>query len=121
MVVSHYLYFQTNIEGNKLQSSEHFYLMCHPLHPVGSYLSLLVDDGHCVLQLDVVEQAGQENVCHADQTVVLLLIEERVGTFEIGPHHLGEDERGRKSVRLVNKSLVWLQGLPELHRLCANV
>lgn len=54
-----------------------------------SYLSLLVDDGHCVLQLDVVEQAGQENVGHTDQTVVLLFIEERVGTFEIGPHHLG--------------------------------
>lgn len=60
-----------------------------PLHPVFSYLSLLVDDGHCILKLDVVEQAGQEDVGHANQAVVLLLIEERVGTLEIRPHHLG--------------------------------
>lgn len=66
----------------------------------GSYLSLLVDDGHCVLQLDVVEEAGQENVGHADQTVILLLIEERVGALEIGPHHLGRGGRGGE-VRMV--------------------
>lgn len=72
----------------------------------GSYLSLLVDDGHCVLQLDVVEQAGQEHVCHADQTVVLLLVEERVGTLEIGPHHLSDRKR-ENGARLMNESLVW--------------
>ena len=65
-----------------------------------SYLPLLVDDGHCVLQLDVVEQAGQEDVSHADQRVVLLLVEERVGTFEVGPHHLGSRENENNLVRL---------------------
>lgn len=64
------------------------------LHPALTYLSYLVDDGHCVLQLDVVEQAGQENVGHADQTVVLLLVEERVGALEIGPDHLQKDGGG---------------------------
>ena len=64
-------------------------LLCSHLRVASSsYLSLLVDDGHCVLQLDVIEQAGQEDVGHADQTVVLLLIKEWVGTLEIGAHHL---------------------------------
>lgn len=74
-----------------------------------SYLSLLVDDGHCILQLDIVEQAGQENVGHTDQTVVLLFIEERVGTLEIGPHHLYTER-----VRMVmNKSLFDSRCRPE--------
>ena len=60
------------------------------------YLSLLVDDGNGVLQLDVVEEAGQEDVGDADQTVVLLLVEERVGPAQVRAHHLGEgDEGGR--------------------------
>lgn len=53
-----------------------------------SYLSLLVDDGHGILQLDVIEKAGQENIGNSYQTVVLLLIKERVGSFKVGPHHL---------------------------------
>jgi len=59
----------------------------------GAYLALLVDDGHGVLQLDVVEEARQEHVGHPDQTVVLLLVEERVGAFEIGSHHLRKRKR----------------------------
>ena len=58
-----------------------------------SYLSFLVDDGHCICQFDVIEQAGQENVGHANQIVVLLLVKEGVGTFEIGPHHLDEGKK----------------------------
>lgn len=62
------------------------------------YLSFLVDDGHCILQLDIVEQAGQKNVGHANQTVILLLIEEGVGTFEVRSHNLNTDERlGRRN------------------------
>lgn len=60
-----------------------------------SYLSLLVDDWHCILQLDIVKQTGKENIGHADQAVILLLIEERVSTFEVRPHHL-------KTVRVKN-------------------
>lgn len=52
------------------------------------YLPLLVDDGNCILQLDVIEETGQENIGHTDQAVVLLLIEEWIGTLEIGAHHL---------------------------------
>lgn len=64
-----------------------------------TYLSFLVDDGHRVLQLDVVEQAGQENVGHADQTVVLLLVEERVGALEIGPDHLQRESERKNGAR----------------------
>lgn len=53
------------------------------------YLPLLVDDGHCILQLDIIEETGQENIGHADQAVVLLLVEEWVGALEIRAHHLG--------------------------------
>lgn len=62
-----------------------------------SYLSLLVDDWHCILQLDIVKQTGQENIGHTDQTVILLLIEERVSTFEVRPHHL-KTERVKNGV-----------------------
>lgn len=82
---------------------KHVYLNClcvHPLHPVVPYLALLVDDGHCILQLDVVEQASQENIGHTDQTVVLLFIEEWVGTLEIGPHHLQTHRKSKNGVRL---------------------
>lgn len=70
-----------------------------------TYLPLLVDDGHCILQFDVVEQTGQENVGHANQTVVLLLVEEGVGTFEIGPHHLGYRGRSTDVVYTENLTL----------------
>lgn len=56
------------------------------------YLPLLVDDGHCILQLHIVEETGQENIGHTDQAVVLLLIEKGIGSLEIGPHHLQADE-----------------------------
>lgn len=55
------------------------------------YLPLLVDDGHCILQLDVIEETGQENIGHTDQAVVLLLIKEWIGALEIGAHHLRTD------------------------------
>lgn len=55
------------------------------------YLPLLVDDGHRILQLDVIEETGQENIGHTDQAVVLLLIEEWIGALEIGVHHLLTD------------------------------
>lgn len=48
------------------------------------------------MQLDVVEQAGQEDVGHADQTVVLLLVEERVGALEIAPDHLQRKNGARR-------------------------
>lgn len=62
-----------------------------------SYLSLLIDDWHCILQLDIVKQTGQENIGHTDQTVILLLIEERVRTFEVRPHYL-KTERVKNGV-----------------------
>lgn len=57
-----------------------------------SYLPLLVDDGYCVLQLDIIQQTGQEDVRHTDQTVILLLVEERIGTLEVGTHYLRTDK-----------------------------
>lgn len=65
-----------------------------------SYLSLLVDDGHGILQFDVVEQAGQEHVGHTDQTVILLLIEKWVSTFEIRAHHLDQGKGNRAEIWL---------------------
>lgn len=47
------------------------------------YLSFLVNDGHGVLQLHVIKQAGQEDVSHSDQTVIDLLVEERVRSFKV--------------------------------------
>lgn len=55
-----------------------------------AHLSFLVDDGNSVLQLHVVKQAGEEDIGNADQTVVLLLIEERVGSTEVGAQHLSK-------------------------------
>lgn len=55
------------------------------------YLPLLVDDGHCILQLDIMEETGQENIGHTDQAVVFLLIEEWISALEIGAHHLQTD------------------------------
>lgn len=72
--------------------------------PKQSYLSLLVDDGHRVLQFDVVEQTGQEDIGHTDQAVILLLIEKGVGTFEIGAHHLDRGKRKQELVRTYNPS-----------------
>ena len=60
----------------------------------GAYLPLLVDDGNCVLQLDIVEQTPQEDVGHANQTVVLLLVKEWVCPPEIRTHHLGGEDGG---------------------------
>lgn len=50
---------------------------------VTPYLSFLVDDGNGVLQLDVIEEAGEENVGDTDQTVVFLLVKERICSTEI--------------------------------------
>ena len=62
------------------------------------YLPLLVDNGNSILQLDIMEQTGQEDVGHADQTVVLLLVEERVGSPEVRAQHLQEEDTGDVSV-----------------------
>lgn len=58
------------------------------------YLSLLVDDRHRILQLDIVKQTRQEDIGHSDQIVILLLGKERVGTFEVRPHRLETEEYG---------------------------
>ena len=59
---------------------------------VGTHLPLLVDDGYCVLQLDVKEEAGEEDVGYTNQAVVLLLVKEWVSPLEVATHHLrGED------------------------------
>lgn len=47
------------------------------------YLSFLVDDGNSVLQLDVIEKTGKEDVGDADQAVVFLLVKKRVRSAEI--------------------------------------
>lgn len=47
------------------------------------YLSFLVDDGNGVLQLDVIEETGEENIGDADQTVVFLLVKEWICSTEI--------------------------------------
>lgn len=47
------------------------------------YLSFLVDDGNSVLQFDVIEKTGKEDVGDADQTVVFLLVKKRVRSAEI--------------------------------------
>lgn len=53
-----------------------------------SYLSLLVNNGNSVLQLHVVEETGEKHVGHTNQTMVLLFVEERVGSAEVWAHHL---------------------------------
>lgn len=53
-----------------------------------SHLSFLVNDWHSVLQLHVIKQAGQEDISHSDQTVIDLLVEERVCSFKVRTHHL---------------------------------
>lgn len=50
----------------------------------GSYLSLLADDGNCILQLDVMEKALQENVGHPNQVVVFLSLVEWVTDIAVG-------------------------------------
>lgn len=48
-----------------------------------SYLSLLVNNGNSVLQLHVIEETGEKHVGHTNQTMVLLFVEERVGSAEV--------------------------------------
>lgn len=84
--------------------------------PKQSYLSLLVDDGHRVLQFDVVEQTGQEDIGHTDQAVILLLIEKGVGTFEIGAHHLDQGKRKQELVRTYNPSLIHPNICTQVHQ-----
>lgn len=47
------------------------------------YLSLLADDGDSILQFDIMEQALQKDVGHADQVVVLLRLVERVAAVTV--------------------------------------
>lgn len=51
--------------------------------PVTTHLSFLIDDGHCVLQLYVVEKTGEKDVGNTDQTVVFLLVKKRVSPAKI--------------------------------------
>ncbi|KAG7268011.1 hypothetical protein CRUP_025885 [Coryphaenoides rupestris] len=53
------------------------------------------------LDLDVVEEAGQEDVGHADQTVVLLLVKERVGSPQVSRGDLQRDPVLRELVQLL--------------------
>lgn len=48
-----------------------------------THLPLLIDDGNSVLQLHIVEETGKEDIGNADQTVVFLLVKERVCSTEI--------------------------------------
>ena len=45
-----------------------------------SHLSLLADDGHLVVELDVIEQSFEKDVGNTDQVVVLLRLVERVAS-----------------------------------------
>ncbi len=58
-----------------------------------SHLPLLVDDGNGILQFDVIEETRQEDIGNANQTVVFLLVKERVCSAEIRAHHLNEEKR----------------------------
>lgn len=51
---------------------------------VSIYLSLLADDGDCILQFDIMEKALQKNVGHTYQVVVLLRLIERVTAITVG-------------------------------------
>lgn len=53
-----------------------------------THLPFLVNDGNSILQLNVIEETGQEDVSHSDQTVILLFVKEWVGTFEVRTHEL---------------------------------
>ena len=48
-----------------------------------AYLPLLVNDGNSIIEFHIVEETGQEDVCDANQTVVFLLVKERVCPTEI--------------------------------------
>ena len=45
-----------------------------------SHLALLADDGHLVVELDVIEQSFEKDVGNTDQVVVLLRLVERVAS-----------------------------------------
>lgn len=52
------------------------------------YLSLLADNGDCVLEFDIVEKALQEDVGDSYQVVVLLRFIERVAEVAVCPFTL---------------------------------
>ncbi len=53
-----------------------------------AYLPLLADDGNSVLQLHVMKQTLQEDVCHADEIVILLRFIERIAHLTVQTVHL---------------------------------
>lgn len=55
-----------------------------------AHLPLLADDGNGVLQLHVMKQTLQEDVCHANEVVILLRFIERIANFTVQPVHLEE-------------------------------
>lgn len=48
-----------------------------------AHLSLLVDDWDGILQLDIIEEAGKEDVGDTYQGVVLLIVKEGICSSEI--------------------------------------
>ena len=47
-----------------------------------THLALLTDDRRVIVEVNIVEEHLQEDVRHADQTVILLRLEERVDRLE---------------------------------------
>lgn len=72
-----------------------------------THLPLLVDDGYCVLQLDVVEEAGEKDIGYANEAVVLLLVEKGVGSLEVATHHLGGGRGISSSKYIINSCIIF--------------
>lgn len=80
---------KTRKQGKRFSSDWKGEWTCRKIHSnLTSYLSLLVNNGNSVLQLHVIEETGEKHVGHTNQTMVLLFVEERVGSAEVWAHHL---------------------------------
>ena len=57
-------------------------------HEEKTNLPFLVDNRDSILQLHIIEEGLEEDVSHPNETVVFLLIIERISTLEVRPYHL---------------------------------
>ena len=67
-----------------------------------THLSLLTNNGHVIIEFDVIEQRIQEDVSNANQIVVLLRLVERVA-FQRGTRVL---EFGKQKKRHLKKVMI---------------
>ena len=60
------------------------------------HLALLTDDGHLVVEADVVQYRLQKQTGHTDQVVVLLSLEKRIASRVLTQRHTSRVSTGRR-------------------------